>query len=112
MKRHYEVAVVGGGISGCALFYQLARYTDVKTLALFEKYEDLATLNSPPKFTLFRAILRFKLRQKLLVAFRAVFVLAADVAVLGADAKDRRYRDVWQLVVIYHAAHEVFACLS
>ena len=46
MKRHYEVAVVGGGISGCALFYQLARYTDVKSLALFEKYEDLATLNS------------------------------------------------------------------
>ena len=46
MKRHYEVAVVGGGISGCALFYQLARYTDIKSLALFEKYEDLATLNS------------------------------------------------------------------
>ena len=35
MKRHYEVAVVGGGISGCALFYQLARYADVKSLALF-----------------------------------------------------------------------------
>ena len=46
MKRHYEVAVVGGGISGCALFYQIARYTDVKSLVLFEKYEDLATLNS------------------------------------------------------------------
>lgn len=38
-------------------------------------------------------------------------MLAADVAVLGADAKDRRYRDVWQLVVVYHAAHEIFAGL-
>ena len=36
-------------------------------------------------------------------------MLAADVAVLGADAKDRRYRDVWQFVVVYHAAYEVFA---
>ena len=68
-------------------------------------------LASPLKFSLFYAIFSLKFSQKLLVAFRAVFVLAAYVAVLGADAKDRRYRDVWQLVVAYHAAHEILASL-
>lgn len=45
-KKHYDVLIVGGGISGTALFYELAKYTSVKSLALLEKYEALATLNS------------------------------------------------------------------
>jgi len=45
-KNHYEVIVVGGGISGSALFYELARYTDVQKIALLEKYDALSTLNS------------------------------------------------------------------
>ncbi|HIP29624.1 MAG TPA: FAD-dependent oxidoreductase [Sulfurospirillum arcachonense] len=45
-NKHYEVLVVGGGISGASLFYELAKYTDVKSIALLEKYEALATLNS------------------------------------------------------------------
>ena len=45
-EKHYEVVVVGGGISGCALLYTLARYTDIKSIALLEKYEGVATLNS------------------------------------------------------------------
>ncbi len=45
-NKHYEVLVIGGGISGAALFYELAKYTDVKSVALLEKYESLATLNS------------------------------------------------------------------
>jgi malate dehydrogenase (quinone) len=45
-KNHYEVVVVGGGISGSALFYELARYTNIQKIALLEKYEALATLNS------------------------------------------------------------------
>lgn len=45
-NKHYEVLVIGGGISGAALFYELAKYTDVKSIALLEKYEGLATLNS------------------------------------------------------------------
>lgn len=45
-KNHYEVIVVGGGISGTALFYELTRYTDIKKIALLEKYEGLAKLNS------------------------------------------------------------------
>ena len=45
-NKHYEVLVIGGGISGAALFYELAKYTDIKSVALLEKYEGLATLNS------------------------------------------------------------------
>ncbi len=44
--KHYEVLIVGGGISGAALFYELAKYTDIKSIALVEKYEKLAKLNS------------------------------------------------------------------
>lgn len=45
-EKHYQVAIVGGGISGAALLYELARYTDIDSLALIEKYGGLATLNS------------------------------------------------------------------
>ncbi|WP_320036284.1 FAD-dependent oxidoreductase [Halarcobacter sp.] len=44
--KHYDVVIVGGGISGAALFYEIARYTDAKSVCMLEKYEDLATLNS------------------------------------------------------------------
>ncbi len=46
IEKHYKVVVVGGGISGSALVYELSRYTDIKNVALIEKYEGLATLNS------------------------------------------------------------------
>jgi len=50
IKRHHNnVAIVGGGISGTALLYTLAKYTDIENIALFEKYNDFATLNSGPK---------------------------------------------------------------
>ncbi len=49
-KKHYHnVIIVGGGISGTALLYTLAKYTDIKDIALFEKYNDFATLNSSAK---------------------------------------------------------------
>ncbi len=44
--KHYEVLIVGGGVSGAALFYELERYTDIKSICLLEKYERLASLNS------------------------------------------------------------------
>ena len=44
--KHYEVIVVGGGISGAALFFELAKYSDINNICLLEKYDDLATLNS------------------------------------------------------------------
>ncbi|NLK67142.1 MAG: FAD-dependent oxidoreductase [Campylobacteraceae bacterium] len=45
-NKHYEVAVVGGSISGTALFYALSRYTDIKKIALVEKYSAPSLLNS------------------------------------------------------------------
>lgn len=45
-EKHYEVVIIGGGITGAALLYELARYTDIKNIALVEKYEGIATLNS------------------------------------------------------------------
>lgn len=44
--RQYDVMIVGGGISGCALLYLLARYTDIKNIALVEKYGSIASLNT------------------------------------------------------------------
>ncbi|MFV0480710.1 MAG: FAD-dependent oxidoreductase [Campylobacteraceae bacterium] len=48
-EKHYNVVIVGGGISGAALFYELATYTDIKSVALLEKYDRLATLSSSGK---------------------------------------------------------------
>ncbi len=45
-ENHYEVLIVGAGISGAALAYELARYTNIESIGLVEKYEDVATLNS------------------------------------------------------------------
>ncbi len=44
--KNFEVIIVGAGVSGTALAYELARYTDVKSIGIIEKYEDVATLNS------------------------------------------------------------------
>jgi len=45
-RETYDVLIVGGGISGAALFYALSHYTDMRNIALLEKYDALATLNS------------------------------------------------------------------
>lgn len=46
MSNHYDVLIIGAGISGAALAYELARYTDIESIAIVEKYDDIATLNS------------------------------------------------------------------
>jgi len=46
MSSNYDVLVIGGGICGTALFYQLARHTGIARIALLEKYDSLATVNS------------------------------------------------------------------
>jgi len=45
-QKNYEVLIIGAGVSGAALAYELARYTDIKSIGIIEKYEDVATLNS------------------------------------------------------------------
>ncbi|MBV9385452.1 MAG: FAD-dependent oxidoreductase [Chroococcidiopsidaceae cyanobacterium CP_BM_ER_R8_30] len=42
----YEVAIIGGGISGTALLYCLSNYTNVSRIALIEKKQDIALVNS------------------------------------------------------------------
>ena len=45
-NRIFDVVIVGGGITGTALAYVLAKYTNVKSIAVLEKYGSLAPLNS------------------------------------------------------------------
>ena len=45
-STEYDVVIIGGGISGCALLYLLSRYSDLKNLCLVEKYPGLASVNS------------------------------------------------------------------
>jgi malate dehydrogenase (quinone) len=47
-SNRYDVVIVGGGASGTALLYTLARYTDIPRIALLEKYDKLGTVNSAP----------------------------------------------------------------
>ncbi|WP_158774555.1 FAD-dependent oxidoreductase [Cobetia sp. L2A1] len=42
----YDVLIIGGGVSGTALLYELARYTDLKSIGLVEKYDHVAIVNS------------------------------------------------------------------
>ncbi|GGX87380.1 putative malate:quinone oxidoreductase [Litchfieldella qijiaojingensis] len=42
----YDVLIVGGGVSGTALLYELGRYTDLKAIGLVEKYDHVAIVNS------------------------------------------------------------------
>jgi len=42
----HDVIIIGGGISGTALLYLLAQYTDINDIMLMEKYNVLANVNS------------------------------------------------------------------
>ena len=41
-----DVLIVGGGVCGTALLFELARYTDVTRVLLVERYDQLARVNS------------------------------------------------------------------
>ena len=45
-RQKFKVAVLGGGISGAAIFYTLAKYTDIGSVCLAEKCEQLGQINS------------------------------------------------------------------
>ncbi|MBK7713076.1 MAG: FAD-dependent oxidoreductase [Bacteroidales bacterium] len=42
----YDVLIIGGGVTGTALLYTLSNYTDIKNIALIEKYSDFGLVNS------------------------------------------------------------------
>jgi malate dehydrogenase (quinone) len=42
----YDVAIIGGGVSGTALLYTLCRYTNVKSIAIIEKCNYFGMVNS------------------------------------------------------------------
>lgn len=46
LENQYDIVIIGGGASGTALLYTLAKYTNVKRLALVEKYAQLGQVNS------------------------------------------------------------------
>ncbi len=42
----YDVLIIGGGVTGTALLYSLAQFTDLKRVCLVEKYDKIAAVNS------------------------------------------------------------------
>jgi len=42
----YEVAIIGGGVAGTALLYSLSNYTNINSIALIEKNQEVALVNS------------------------------------------------------------------
>jgi malate dehydrogenase (quinone) len=45
-NQNYDVVIIGGGVTGTALLYSLAKFTDLKRVALLEKYDSIAAVNS------------------------------------------------------------------
>ena len=45
-SNQYDLLIVGGGVSGSALLYMTAKYTDIKRIGLIEKYAAPARVNS------------------------------------------------------------------
>ncbi len=44
--QQYDLLIIGAGVSGSALLYAVARYTDIKRIAIIEKYAAPARVNS------------------------------------------------------------------
>ena len=45
-NNSYDVLIIWWGVSGTALLYTLAKFTDVKRIALLEKYDNVGLVNS------------------------------------------------------------------
>lgn len=48
-SREYDVAIVGAGVTGTALAFMLSRYTNISHIALIEKNNGVAEVNSHPR---------------------------------------------------------------
>ena len=42
----YEVVIIGAGVCGTALLYNLSKYTNIQKIALIEKESGVALINS------------------------------------------------------------------
>ncbi len=49
-KRHYQVIIVGSGVTGSALTYLLAKYSSLDNIAVLDKYDSVAKVNSDAKY--------------------------------------------------------------
>jgi len=45
-STNYDVIIIGGGITGTSLAYVLSNFTNIKKIALLEKYSQLSQGNS------------------------------------------------------------------
>ena len=49
MEKHFDVAIIGGGVSGNALFWTLSQYANIGSIAIVEKCNRLAKVSSNVK---------------------------------------------------------------
>ena len=40
VNKTFEITIIGSGAVGSGLLFTLARYTDIRDIALFEKYDE------------------------------------------------------------------------
>ena len=45
-EKKYECLILGGGITGATILYVLSKYTNIKRIALLEKYEKIGLVNT------------------------------------------------------------------
>ena len=46
MENNFDVVIIGAGVSGCALFWTLSEYTDIKSVAMVDKCPNIAMVSS------------------------------------------------------------------
>jgi len=49
MSKEFDVVIIGGGVIGTSLLYILSNYTNVKNIAIIEKYNGFGLVNSNKK---------------------------------------------------------------
>ncbi len=49
MNKNYDVIIIGAGVTGSALAYLLAKYTQISRIAILDKYSAIAQVNSDSK---------------------------------------------------------------